>query len=110
LQCRKLRRSTQQDTTTIAHLTSSDKECCRRRLSATPASAFVVWLRRCDKNDATRPGGRPGPARPGPVDRRATRSKLLPLTSFFLKMYYFFIYLLENYFNGLNLDFFIFYF
>jgi hypothetical protein len=66
LQCRKLRRSTQQDTTTIAHLTSSDKECCRRRLSATPASAFVVWLRRCDKNDATRPGGRvAGPGRPG---------------------------------------------
>jgi len=62
LQCRKLRRSTQQDTTTtIAHLLR--QECWRRRLSATPSSAFVVWLRRCDKNDATRPGGRPGPAR-----------------------------------------------
>jgi hypothetical protein len=79
-------------------------------LQRRPVRLLSVWLRRCDKNDATRPGGRPGPARPGPVDRRATRSKLLPLTSFFLKMYYFFIYLLENYFNGLNLDFFIFYF
>ncbi len=43
--------------------------------------------------DATRTmrhGRVDGPARPGPVDRRATRCKLLPLTSF-LNIYKFFI-------------------
>jgi hypothetical protein len=41
-----------------------------------------------------RPGRVAGPTRPGPVDRRATRSKLLPLTSFFNKIFiFYFLYL-----------------
>ncbi len=64
LQCRKLRRSTQQDTT-ITQLTSSDKECCRRHLSATPASAFVVCLVAAMRQERCDPAGWPG--RPGPA-------------------------------------------
>jgi hypothetical protein len=43
----------------------------------------VRLLSSCGEATRTmRPGRVAGPTRPGPVDRRATRTKLLPLTSF----------------------------
>jgi hypothetical protein len=76
-------------------------------LQRRPVRLLSVWLRRCDKNDATRPGGQAGPARPGRSARH--QIQIITVDEVFFK-YVLLIYLLEKNSMVLNLDFINFHF